>query len=1120
MIKGISSPGASQSGTLHDLEDQPGGQAAQATQQPVAEQQAVRPTGSAAEVFAQANAVSQAQFSALAQASDQGATSPDAPSVKRRKVVPKVTDQMIEALPSYKAITAQAQFPMKPNTLTSIIGSRQVPMQNIEALAQAFLNVVDDLSDLVGPGKNLEIKNLSSILARSGKYGPESLRALVQELKAPALQGDLEALGLTLKDLSPALHGAGKGAAPSLRALVQELKAPGLQDDLEALGLTLKDLSSALNGAATGAAQGLRALVQELKAPALQGDLEALGLTLKDLSSALHGAGTGAAQGLRALVQELKAPALQGDLEALGLTLKDLSPALSGAGKGAAQGLRDLVQELKAPALQGDLEALGLTLKDLSSALHGAGKGAAQGLRALVQELKAPALQGDLEALGLTLKDLSSALHGAGKGAAPSLRALVQELKAPGLQGDLEALGLTLKDLSPVLSGAGKGAAQGLRALVQELKAPALQGDLEALGLTLKDLSSALNGSGKGAAQSLRALVQELKAPGIQDDLEALGLTLKDLSSALSGAGKGAAQGLRALVQELKAPGLQGDLEALGLTLKDLSPALHGAGRGAAQGLRALVQELKAPALQGDLEALGLTLKDLSPALHGAGTGAAPSLRALVQELKAPALQGDFEALGLTLKDLSSALSGAGTGAAPSLRALVQELKAPGLQDDLEALGLTLKDLCTMLHGAGSKAPEILKRLLTTFETHKMRLPELDLTPSILAPMLRGAGLKAPEVLENILKSHINPNAGAQRMQEGQPSGDTPSNPVVLPAASSLIGVDPVTVKQEPIWPEAVPAPPRKLNLRIVHNLCDGELVLSKTQDGQDQSRILRYPVYIEPGDDMEKMSKRPIIQSPKNPDEEHEDYMQPTYFDGVFSRRKGRFEERFVHERHHNQEACERAIDKLNELIRTGQKATHEFECFDVAHIAEENNVNNKRNRQAEEIQKNIPPQHTSPIEGIRGLVAKKELPSGTPLVYAAQYLKKNEMVSLKSELAKYFHDALDLDDVDAKKIADDRLVAYQWDTVGKAWNLYMNAYGAGNAASLVNHDKYLANMSPCYLNAKDQLGKPTIPTIMYFTTRQIEKGEQLLVDYGLLYNFSSEEPSTSMEIQTTDQT
>lgn len=245
----------------------------------------------------------------------------------------------------------------------------------------------------------------------------------------------------------------------------------------------------------------------------------------------------------------------------------------------------------------------------------------------------------------------------------------------------------------------------------------------------------------------------------------------------------------------------------------------------------------------------------------------------------------------------------------------------------------------------------------------------------------------------------------------------------------------------------------------------------------------------VEPHITSHEMSHRPIIQKPDDADTPHPTIEQPNSID------PNELNAAFSIEKHHNRDLLDLSIRRLNRLLKNEKKRhAYEYSSFETKTIEEENILFIPTAERA----------RNSTI-GIRGAVAKCDLPAGSPLIYSAQYLTEVQWFNNICMLAVYLHEQLDLSIEKAVRDAQHRLTSY----AGRPKEfqsaiLYTPAYGAGNVAAMVNHDVNFFNMTAIHVPTLDKNNNKTAGIWLYFTLKDISRGEQLLINYGKNYDFT----------------
>ena len=285
------------------------------------------------------------------------------------------------------------------------------------------------------------------------------------------------------------------------------------------------------------------------------------------------------------------------------------------------------------------------------------------------------------------------------------------------------------------------------------------------------------------------------------------------------------------------------------------------------------------------------------------------------------------------------------------------------------------------------------------------------------------------------------------------------------------------------IKPEPTPVP----GLRLA-GLSIGEKISSDPEEVIDltlgHSQVVhRFFMNLYPISSEEDMAKRPIFQHPKNPQLSHPTIEQPVCVDVTKDITLASDPVDHV--------TINKMKYTLSRLLKAGAKAreAHELKYFSIAKITSDNMPEKLSN-------------HVTVLENMRGVVAKTKIPKGTPLQFSGQYLKKDEMKKLIKEivngLVKRFNFSEDIAKMHTINVIDN----YKWIGVklGK-YKLELNGWGAGNIASFINHDDKDPNMSMAILPTLDRKGKSTAKLVTYYTLRDIEPGEQLLINYGKEY-------------------
>ncbi|MBX2849090.1 MAG: SET domain-containing protein-lysine N-methyltransferase [Acidiferrobacterales bacterium] len=235
-------------------------------------------------------------------------------------------------------------------------------------------------------------------------------------------------------------------------------------------------------------------------------------------------------------------------------------------------------------------------------------------------------------------------------------------------------------------------------------------------------------------------------------------------------------------------------------------------------------------------------------------------------------------------------------------------------------------------------------------------------------------------------------------------------------------------------------------------------------------------------------LNKSPIIQSPKSPLEPHPLLEQPENVDF------GRTNDFFSIEKHRCKKVYQRALTTMDTLLKDNEaRRAHEAKYFELATVGEDNISFIPKNKR-----------HLNTTIGIRGTVAKTTIPAGTPLIYSAQYLNEDQWVAAIAKLGTHLQSVFRLEDEEAAYDALRRLTCYAYRPHKfESEKYYTPAYGAGNICAMINHDDEFNNMASVYVPMLDAYQNPSAGVYMFFSLGDIQKGEQLLVNYGDKYVF-----------------
>ena len=258
-------------------------------------------------------------------------------------------------------------------------------------------------------------------------------------------------------------------------------------------------------------------------------------------------------------------------------------------------------------------------------------------------------------------------------------------------------------------------------------------------------------------------------------------------------------------------------------------------------------------------------------------------------------------------------------------------------------------------------------------------------------------------------------------------------------------------------------------------------------------------PLSLIPNANINTMSKLPIVQSPEDPSKIHVNLPQPAAVN------------RNMPLRHNSDkpiaDIAKRARENMDHLLKNPeQRKKHERQSFKIAKIRAKHLASNP----------GITNRHAT--INMRGVIASEALKAGTPLQYSGQYLDAHEHAkttqALSRELQVKIGIAADQADEKAKRL----LECYAWEDItycGKAYTI--SAFGAGNTAAMINHDDKSPNMGVSYMSTYDASGKPAPQIVVYFALRDIEKDEQLLVNYGECYRFDETSAESHITMETT---
>lgn len=244
-----------------------------------------------------------------------------------------------------------------------------------------------------------------------------------------------------------------------------------------------------------------------------------------------------------------------------------------------------------------------------------------------------------------------------------------------------------------------------------------------------------------------------------------------------------------------------------------------------------------------------------------------------------------------------------------------------------------------------------------------------------------------------------------------------------------------------------------------------------------------RLPASLIAGANIEAMSRLPLIQDPDDPSRPHPVLEQPV---GINTKAKVNFCYTPV-------EAHRKAMKLMDHLLKSpGERQDYERTHFALACI--------KRGH----LPQSLGADSDHATLGMRGIIAAKPLAAGSPLQYSAQYLTSAQWQEGVKALSEKIQRETGMNPSQADTEANRLLISYSWEGITYKGRKYeLSAFGAGNAAAMINHDDQYANMGAVYMPTLDEKGKPGPRLMVYFALRDIAEGEQLLVNYGKLYQF-----------------
>ena len=268
---------------------------------------------------------------------------------------------------------------------------------------------------------------------------------------------------------------------------------------------------------------------------------------------------------------------------------------------------------------------------------------------------------------------------------------------------------------------------------------------------------------------------------------------------------------------------------------------------------------------------------------------------------------------------------------------------------------------------------------------------------------------------------------------------------------------------------------------------CHIDLTRSVVDLSGEAGTLTRIPLRLISNADAESMSERPIVQSPKDFTKNHSILPQPVRINHNATVNLGKASQKIVYA----------ARDKMDELLQNPKKRkNHERKYFKLAKITPENLPDKS----------DIRLKH--PTLNMRGVIAAEDIPEGTPLPYSGHYMNKEDWANAIKQLSLEIQTQTKMEKDKADDEAEHLLCCYAWEGItynGKKYEI--TAFGAGNIASMINHDAKQPNIGAAYMSTYDANNKPGPRIVVYFALRPIKKGEQLLVDYGKFFKFDESE-------------
>lgn len=275
----------------------------------------------------------------------------------------------------------------------------------------------------------------------------------------------------------------------------------------------------------------------------------------------------------------------------------------------------------------------------------------------------------------------------------------------------------------------------------------------------------------------------------------------------------------------------------------------------------------------------------------------------------------------------------------------------------------------------------------------------------------------------------------------------------------------------------------------------------------KENNKCMLYPGTISSGIDVREMVNYPIVQG-ADPRLPHPVFKQPHRIVSI------------THGNHYKSISREQLDEVVKNINKRLQDANfhHEFERDNYSY--------------GEITKDNIKDGLYDFTLGINGITAKNTIPMLTPIIYKHQYteLGSDEHMAIISAIKNYLGVYLNFHNKEKRNLEEQMEVEkemfaeaerlrqnYSWTLPpykladkdsSREVKLWCNGWGAGGISAGINgdssEDRKYVNHASITCETVDKDGNPSPPIVVYFSLREIEKGEELLVNYGNRYRFT----------------